>query len=84
MDIDDTITLDDDRKYTLLERTEMDGDSYFLAIGILEDGNADFSDMVIFKEVEEIDGVYVETELDLDKITVLSKVFEEKLKDREE
>ena len=79
MEIDDLIVLDDNRRYTLLQSTEEAGEKYYLAIGVDEEENPDYKDMVIFKECNDDDGIYVETVTDESLINKLSKIFEKKL-----
>ena len=84
MEVDDTILLDDNQKYTLLQSTEEDGDIYFLAIGLDEKEEPDFKNMVILKECEDIDGLYVETVTNESMIAKLTKIFEKKINEEEE
>ena len=50
MQVNDIILLDDSQKYTLLHETELDGNKYFLAIGLDEEEKPVYSNMVILKE----------------------------------
>ena len=79
MDVNDTITLDDGRKYTLLCKIDEGDNSFFLAIGLDEAGEPDYTDMLILQEFEEIDGIYVEPVTEIDQITRLSELFQKQL-----
>ena len=77
----DIILLDDSQKYTLLHETELDGNRYFLAIGLDEEEKTVYSNMVILKECVDEDGLYVETISNESLIVKLTKIFEKKIKD---
>ena len=83
MEVNDTIVLDDNQRYLLLQETEDDGETYFLAIGLDEQDNPDYKNMVILKECQDIDGIYVETVANEGLISKLTKIFEKKLKEEE-
>ena len=83
MEVNDTIVLDDNHKYTLLQENEDNGNTYFLAIGLDEADNPDYKDMVILKECQDIDGIYVETVANESLINKLTKIFEKKLNEEE-
>ena len=83
MEVNDTIVLDDNQRYTLLQQTEDNGDTYFLAIGVDEQDNPDYKNMVILKECQDIDGIYVETVANESLITKLIKIFEKKLNEED-
>ena len=84
MQVDDTIVLDDNQRYTLLQSVEVDDNTYFLAIGIDEQDNPDYKNMVILKECQDIDGIYVETVANEALLGKLTKMFEKKLKEVDE
>lgn len=84
MQVNDTIVLDDNQRYTLLQETEENEETYFLAIGVDEENNPDYKNMVILKECQDIDGIYVETVTNEGLLSKLTKIFEKKLREEEE
>ena len=83
MQVNDTIVLDDNQRYTLIEKTELDNESYYLAIGLDENKKPNYNNMVILKECEDVDGIYVETVANESLVTKLTKIFEKKLNEEE-
>ncbi len=83
MKVNDTIVLDDNQRYTLLEMTELDNETYFLAIGLDEKKQPDYKNMIILKECQDIDGIYVETVANESLIIKLTKIFEKKINEED-
>ena len=83
MKVNDTIILDDNQRYVLLESTELEGETYFLALGVDEKKQPDYTNMVLLKECEDVDGIYVETVANEALVTKLTKIFEKKLNEEE-
>ena len=79
MEVNDTIVLDDNHKYTLLQETEDNGNTYFLAIGLDDADNPDYKDMVILKECQDVKDIYVEKVANESLNSKLTKLFETKL-----
>ena len=84
MQVNDTIVLDDNQRYTLLQETEDNDSKYFLALGVDEQNNPDYTNMVILKECHDVDGIYVETVANEGLLSKLTKIFEKKLTEEEE
>ena len=83
MQVNDTILLDDNQKYTLLQETVYENEKYYLAIGLDENENPNYKNMLIFKECEDVDGIYVETVANESLIIKLTRIFEKKLNEEE-
>ena len=81
MNIEDTIVLDDNQKYTLLQKVIENNNTYFLAVGLGKDDKPDVTNMVILKECIDTDGIYVETVANETLIAKLTKEFEKKMKE---
>ena len=68
----DVITLDDDREYLLVEEYEYEDNKYFLAIGLLADGNLNSKDYKFFLHTNENDEDYVEEVQDENMLKTLT------------
>ncbi len=83
MKVNDRIVLDDNQRYTLLEETELDNETYFLAMALDEKNKPIVDKMVILKECQDIDGIYVETVGNESLIIKLTRIFERKLNEED-
>lgn len=72
MKVNDIIVLENDERYTLLEKTTKDEKNYFLAAGIDEQENIDHTNLVLLEVFTEEDGDYVELVDDPELITQLA------------
>lgn len=80
MKVNDIIILENEERYTLLQETKHENETYFLSAGIDEQENIDYKKLAILKLVKEEDGDYVEVVNDEQLIKELSKTFEDAMK----
>lgn len=84
MKVDTIITLDNNKKYGLLEETEIDGAKYFLAIGLDKNDNP-IKEYEIFQEIRESGDIYMEiVDNDNDKKALLSEFTDNFVKEIDE
>ena len=80
MKLNDIIVLDNDEQYTLLKETERDGDKYYFAAGVDQEGHDDDKVIVILKLIHEEDGDYVEIVEDEKQLKELTEIFKDTFK----
>ncbi|MBR4231176.1 MAG: DUF1292 domain-containing protein [Bacilli bacterium] len=80
MKLNDIIVLDNNEQYTLLKETEKDGNKYYFAAGVDQEGHVNQSILVILKLIKEEDGDYVEVVEDEDLLNELSEKFKDTFK----
>ena len=80
MKLNDIIVLDNNEQYTLLKETEKDGNKYYFAAGVDQDGHVNQNILVILKLIKEEDGDYVEIVEDEDLLNELSEKFKDTFK----
>ena len=73
------ITLENNEKYVVLNETYYQEDKYFLVMGIDDNKEIISSKVAIFKEILDIDGVYIDKESDPQIIIDLTKKFKEQM-----
>ena len=74
MQVDSVITLEDGINCLLLEKTEYNNDSYFMAV-VLTEQDEPTKDYMIFKEVDLNNEKYIEKVKDTNLLTELLKLF---------
>ena len=74
MEIDELITLDDNKQYVLLSKAEKDGKNYFLAAEIINDQPSE--NYEIFEEINENNEISVEVVDNQELIDELVIIFE--------
>lgn len=80
MKTDTIVTLDGNERYYLVDKTEQDGKTYFLATKLKED-NTPLEESQIFEEIVEDGTTYLETVEDELTYNQLSAVFVTKFND---
>ena len=75
MNVDEIITLDDNKEYILLSKTVHNNDKYFLAVEAVKDKPT--NNYVIFKEINENGEFFVEEIVDKTLIDTLVDIFEQ-------
>ena len=80
MKIDTIVTLDENEKYYLVDSTEQDGKTYFLATKLADD-NTPLEETQIFEEIVEDGTTYLETVADELTYNQLSAIFVTKFND---
>lgn len=79
LSINTIITLENDKKYIILNETLYNGNKYFLAMGVSSKKEIKSSDVVIFLEIVEGLEIYVKIVTDPELKINLSKLLKEQL-----
>ena len=80
MKVDTIVTLDGNERYYLVDKTEQDGKTYFLATKLKED-NTQLEESQIFEEIVEEGTTYLETVADELTYNQLAAIFVTKFND---
>lgn len=80
MKVDTIVTLDGNERYYLVDKTEQDGKTYFLATKLKED-NTPLEESQIFEEIVEEGTTYLETVADELTYNQLTAIFVTKFND---
>ena len=75
MEIDNIITLSNNKEYLLLDKTDNNGKNYFYAVGIDENGNTKENEYVFFEEIKENNDILAKEVKDKDVINLLLTIF---------
>ena len=71
--------LNNDEKYIILNELVDDDKKYYLTMGIIKDSEIDSSKVVIFEELQDDEGYYVEKVIDSDLLLKLTKLFKDQM-----
>lgn len=75
MKLDHVITLEDDKKYLLLDKTELDNKNYFYAVEVTDINGEPTENYLFLEEKIENNEVYVETVNDEETEAALLVIF---------
>ena len=73
------IIFDDNTKFIIHSKTNLDNINYYLAMGVTDDEESLTSDVAMFKEFKKDKDIYLDRVLDPDLITKLHEIFEKDL-----
>lgn len=71
---DEIITLDDNKDYYVAEKILYNDKTYYFAVGVDENDDADFEDIAYFEEVIENEDVYIE---DVNDENIIKEILKE-------
>lgn len=76
LEINNIITLKDNKKYIIISDTTYEGIRYFALVGVLEDESNINNEYLIAKEVIENDNIFIEDVTDQNLIDILIPLLE--------
>ena len=73
MDVDTIITLDNDREYALLEKLDLDGKTYFFAVGI-DDNEEPTGEYIFIEQTIKKNKAFIQKVIEKKLLTKLSTI----------
>lgn len=79
LELNTIVRLNNDEKYIILNEITEDNKNYFLTMGIIQDNEVDSSKVVIFEELKDEEGYYVEKIIDSELLLKLQRLFKDQM-----
>lgn len=79
LELNTIVRLNNDEKYIILNEIFEDNKNYFLTMGIIQDNEVDSSKVVIFEELKDEEGYYVEKIIDSELLLKLQRLFKDQM-----